>query len=111
MDSRELVRPNELGVALWFVTYLYLDHNALVVSKNTLYRMQEGSTRFVQYAPQTSKLRAVFQAVPSLVAIALDVARPSPTGTIVIDLESVGPEMTNTDIVVAEALPPSSHSP
>lgn len=42
---------------------------------------------------------------------ALGVTRPSPPVTIVINVGSVGPEMFNTDFVIADALLASSHSP
>lgn len=53
---------------------------------------------------QTKKSPAVFQALPSYVTAALGVRRLSPLATMVIDVESVDLEASNTDVVVAEAL-------
>lgn len=41
-------RASQLYTALRFDTYLNLDHIALVVSNNTLYKIQEGWTGFAQ---------------------------------------------------------------
>lgn len=73
--------------------------------------MQEGCIEFVQYVLRSNKLPAVFEALPSPVSSALGVTRPSPPTTIFLDVKSVGPELYNTDVIVAEALPVSSHLP
>lgn len=68
-------------------------HIASAVSDNTFYTMQEGWTRHAQYALQTNKLPAVFQFLPSLMESVLGLIRPSRRTIVVIDGESVSPQM------------------
>lgn len=70
--------------------------------------MQEGWTWFVQYALQTSKLSAVFQALLSSVATVHPMTCPSLSATFVIDVESVAPKLFNLGVIVTEELPASS---
>lgn len=64
-------------------------------------------TRFAHYALLPNKLPAVFQVLPSSMPAALGVTRPLLPAKIVVDVESKVPEMSNTDVVDAKALPPN----
>lgn len=50
------------------------------------------------------------QALSSSVAATFAVTRPSAPATVFIDVESAGPEISNTDIMVAETLSTSNQS-
>lgn len=104
-------RPIPLKAALWFITYLYLNHINLTIFHNTLYTLKKGWTWFAQYALWTNKLPAVFQSLSSSVIIPLGVTHPSSLATAVIHVESVAPGMSSTDVMVAEKLHASSHAP
>lgn len=104
-------RPIQLDAALLFITYLYLDLIPSAVSNNTLCTIEEGWIWFTQFALQTKKLLAVFQSLPFLLATALGVTRSLPLVTTIIDVDVVVPESSNTDDIIFEALPESSHPP
>lgn len=67
--------------------------------------MQKSLTRFAQYTWLTNKLPEVFRSLPSSVAIALGVALSARSATFLIDVECYAPEISSTDVVVAEELP------
>lgn len=69
--------------------------------------MKESRTGFAQYVLQANKLPALFQAYPSSMADAIGVTRPSTPAKIVIYIESVVPELPNTNLLFAEASPAS----
>lgn len=73
--------------------------------------MQESWTRFAQYALQKNELLALFYSLLYSVAIALDVAFPLPSTIVVVGGESMVPEMSNTNALVAENLIAVSHAP
>lgn len=109
-DSAVCNRPSQLSAALPYVMYHYLNHISLAVSNITFYTMQERWTSFTQNALHMNKLPDVFQAPPSIVAIALGVKRPSFLVTVFIDVESVIPRMFITDVIGAVEFPTSSHA-
>lgn len=92
-----------LDAAFRFATHLFLDYIASAVSNQTVYVMRKDWTRFPKYAMQANKSQTVFQALPSSVATELCVICPSSPTKIVIHVESVDPEMSSTDVMVAEA--------
>lgn len=73
--------------------------------------MQDGRTGISQYALLTVKQQAVFPSLPYFVATALVVTLYSTPATIFIDDKSVVPEISETDIMVVEALPASISFP
>lgn len=93
LDSEAWNRPNEQAALLLFVTYPNSDHIASAISNNTLYTKQENKSRFTQFALQTNKLPAEFQALLFSIATALSVTCPSLPAAIVIGVESIVLEM------------------
>lgn len=73
--------------------------------------MLKVSTGLPQYALKANKLPAVFEVLQSCVATALSVVDHSHPATIVIVVESVISEMSNTDAMVADVLPASGTLP
>lgn len=73
--------------------------------------MQEGWIGFLRYSLHTNKLPEVFHSLPSSRAAVLEVTRPSPPATNIINVESMVSGMSNTDVTVAKVLLASSHSP
>lgn len=110
VGSRVSTRPNGLNTALRLVAYLCLDHIASAVSDNTLCSFSKTLDGVCAVHSAGNKLPAAFQVLQYSVATALGVTRPLPPCTIFIDVESVGPDMSDKDVLVVEALPASSHS-
>lgn len=71
--------------------------------------MQEGYTGFAQYTKQTRRLPEVFQFFWYSSAIELDVARPSLSTMLVINVECAVSVMPNTDVMVTDELSPYGH--
>lgn len=72
--------------------------------------MAEDWTGFAQYALQKKKLPAMFPSLPSSVTIALSLTRPSLPATVFVVVDSVTPEISDTDVMVSKQLPASSHA-
>lgn len=105
LDSGLWTRPIELNAALRYVTFIYLYHIALAVSKNSLYTTQDGWNGFAQYALQANKLPAVLLPHSSSVVTVLGVTRALLPAKNVIDFVSMVPKLSNEDVMVAETLP------
>lgn len=108
MDSGEWAAPNERDAALLFVAYLYLGHVASADSNNTftLPRKAEPglfSTLCMQTNCQQSSIPSIFRG-----SCACRMTSFTP-GKIVIGVDTVTPEMSNTDVRVAKALLASGH--
>lgn len=99
-----------MKAALCFASNLYSGHIASTIYKNTFNTKQKGWIGFPQYALQRNELPAVFEFFPSLVTIALGRTRPSPLATVLIDVEGVAPEISNTGVIVVQELLAPSHA-
>lgn len=97
--------------ALRFFTCLYLDRIASAFSNKILYTIQGICTVLTKFAWLSKKLLTLFQFHSFSVAIAHDVTRPSLSAAVAIDVKRVAQGMSNTKVIVFEALTESSHAP
>lgn len=97
-------KPNVLDARHWFGTYRILGHIISLVSNNTHCIMKDCRLGSTQYALQTNKLPANYQALPSFIGTKLCVTRDSPPATIVIDVEGVASVMSNKKFMNAKKL-------
>lgn len=92
--------PKQLEAVFRFCIYLYLHHSALPMYTNAIYTIQECWTEYAQYALKTNKLPDKFHSLRSFAAIAPDVASHF-FSKMVIDMETVAPEISNSDDMAA----------
>lgn len=104
VDNGEWNKPSPSDAAHWFVTYLFLDHDAIVVSNKKLNRMQKDWFGLEHYTLLTNKMPALIHSLQSSVTIALRVTRLSRPATVVIYLQAIAPDISDEDLMVAKTL-------
>lgn len=102
--------PNQLDAAIWFINFPYLNHVALAISNNALYKMQKDWTAFAKYALHTDMMPALFQHIRSSVVIMFGLTRTVRAKILAIYVAREASEMFNTDIIIFEELPGSCHA-
>lgn len=94
-------RPNHLGTALGIVTYFLLRHISKTVLNNTLTQFSKAGSALLRMHCKHRSASNVSM-LPSLVTFALGVTCPLYLAPISINMKSVGPELSSTDVMVAK---------